>query len=452
MRKILGDNNQNVSLSFDEVEEGFTKQEAIDESKRCLDCKHKPCVSGCPVGIEIPEFIKEILNDDITSSYKIITKYNLLPAICGRVCPQEKQCQMKCVRGKKGRPVSIGKLERYVADNYDEELYKDDDKGKAVHLDMKVAIVGSGPSGLVCAGELSKFGFDVTVYEALHEVGGVLTYGIPKFRLPEKVLKCEIEKIKNLGVNIVTNVVIGKTLSIDDLFKSGYRAIYIACGAGLPKFMGIPGEKLPGVCCANEFLTRINLMHANNDSYDTPIPKTKDIVVIGGGNVAMDAARCAKRLNNSNVTVLYRRKEENMPARKEEVLHAKREGINFIFSGRPVKITGDEKAEGIEYVDNSVSNDNEISLKSNFLKCDFIIVAIGNMPNTIIKSTDSEINCDLSGRIIVNDTADDFRTSKKYVYAGGDVVTGAATVILAMSAGKKAAKQIYNDLVFCGDV
>ena len=240
MRKILEKNSQNIDLNFDEVEKGFTKQEAIDESKRCLNCKHKPCVSGCPVKIEIPEFIKEILNGDISSSYKIITKYNLLPAICGRVCPQEKQCQMRCVRGKKGRSVSIGKLERYVADNYNEEMRKENEKVK--FLGMKVAVVGSGPSGLVCAGELSKLGFAVTIYEALHKVGGVLTYGIPKFRLPQEILESEIEKIKRLGVNIVTNVVIGRTLSIDDLFKDGYRAVYIACGAGLPKFMGIAGE------------------------------------------------------------------------------------------------------------------------------------------------------------------------------------------------------------------
>ncbi len=449
MRKILGNNSKNIDLNFNEVEKGFTKQEAINESKRCLDCKHKPCVTGCPVKIEIPEFIKEILNDDIPSSYRIITKYNLLPAICGRVCPQEKQCQMRCVRGKKGRPVSIGKLERYVADNYNEEICKEN--GKVKSLGMKVAVVGSGPSGLVCAGELSKLGFEVTIYEALHKIGGVLTYGIPKFRLPQKILEGEIEKIRRLGVNIVTNIVIGKTLSIDDLFKSGYRAVYIACGAGLPKFMGIPGEKLPGVCCANEFLTRINLMYANIDGYDTPMPKAKDIVVIGGGNVAMDAARCAKRLKNSNVTVLYRRKEEDMPARKEEVLYAKSEGINFVFSGKPTKIVGDKKVEGIEYVDNSVPISNSSSLKSNLLKCDFIIVAIGNMPNTIIKSTTDEIKCDFSGRIIVNNSENDFRTSKKYVYAGGDIVTGAATVILAMSAGKKAAQQIYNDLIVCGD-
>ena len=449
MRKILEKNSQNIDLNFDEVEKGFTKQEAIDESKRCLNCKHKPCVSGCPVKIEIPEFIKEILNGDISSSYKIITKYNLLPAICGRVCPQEKQCQMRCVRGKNGRPVSIGKLERYVADNYNEEMRKENEKVK--FLGMKVAVVGSGPSGLVCAGGLSKLGFAVTIYEALHKVGGVLTYGIPKFRLPQEILESEIEKIKRLGVNIVTNVVIGRTLSIDDLFKNGYRAVYIACGAGLPKFMGIAGEKLPGVCCANEFLTRINLMYANIDGYDTPMPEVKNIVVIGGGNVAMDAARCARRLKNSNVTVLYRRKEEDMPARKEEVLHAKNEGVNFIFSGTPTKIVGDKKVEGIEYVDNSFPVSGSNVSRSKFLKCDFIIVAIGNKPNTIIKNTTDEIKCDLAGRIVVNNVENDFRTSKKYVYAGGDIVTGAATVILAMSAGKKAAQQIYNDLIVCGD-
>lgn len=437
--------------NFKEVCLGYDYERAKEEADRCLNCKHKPCVSGCPVNVDIPEFIKCILDDDLEKAYKIIAKTNALPAICGRVCPQEKQCEAKCVMGKIGEPVSIGNLERYVSDYHrinDTKGNKTGDKNG-----IKIAIVGSGPSGLTCANDLSLLGYDVTIYEALHTEGGVLSYGIPQFRLPRDVLKYEIDKLKLQGVKIETNVVIGKTLSLDDLFEMGYKAVYIASGAGIPRFMGIPGEKLPQVYCANEFLTRINLMNAHVEKFDTPLFNAKNVLVVGGGNVAMDAARCAKRLG-ADVTVMYRRSEEEMPARREEVKQAKEEGINFEFLSNPVKICGDEEnnVNSVEYVEMKLLDDDgtgrrAVAEKGNGvfnIKADCVIMAIGNMPNSIIRESDKSIKCKSNGCIVVDDNT--LKTSKPNTYAGGDAVTGAATVILAMNAGKRAALQIDKDI------
>lgn len=444
--------------NFNEVELGYTHEMALEEASRCLNCKHKPCVSGCPVNIDIPCFIQKLLKDDINSAYSIISKYSALPAVCGRVCPQEKQCELKCVRGKNGEPVSIGKLERYVADNSTYSI-----KACRKIKNIKIAVIGSGPSGITCARELAILGYDVTIFEALHCPGGVLAYGIPEFRLPQKILNKEIHNLVELEVKILTNTVIGKTFTIGDLLSSGYKAIYICTGAGIPKFMNIPGEKLPGVYSANEFLTRINLMHAYSDEYDTPIIKPKHTVVVGGGNVSMDAARCARRLN-SEVTVIYRRNEEDMPARKEEIENAKEENINFMFLTSPIKILGTDRVTHIEcakmsykcannFKDISQHNKNKILSetpnKRVKINADCVIIAIGNNPNSIIKNNTKGINFDDKGRIVVDNNSS--RTSMPGIYAGGDAVTGAATVILAMEAGKKAANNIHNDLINSGD-
>ena len=438
--------------NFDEVELGLSEKSALKEAQRCLNCKTRPCVKGCPVGVQIPDFIKNICNSDFIGAYNIIVKDNAFPAICGRVCPQEKQCEAMCVRGRAGEPVSIGRLERFVAD----EFIKKDFKKKSLEnkkSESKVAVVGSGPSGLACASKLSDFGYKVTIFEALHEVGGVLTYGIPEFRLPRNILNYEVENLKDKGVEIVTDTVVGKSFSIDDLFKEGYKAVYIASGAGLPKFMNIPGEGMPGVYSANEFLTRINLMKAYKEDYDTPIIKPKNVVVVGGGNVAMDAARCAKRLGADTVTVMYRRTEDEMPARKDEINHAKEEGIEFLLLSNPVKYFGDgAKVEGIEYIKMELSYADSsgrrsvvpINDKTYKIKADTVIVAIGNASNPIIENSCSEIEFDKRGRIKVNEET--LETSFKSVYAGGDIVTGAATVILAMGAGKKAAQSINESL------
>lgn len=438
--------------NFDEVELGFGNDSALKEARRCLNCKARPCVNGCPVGVQIPDFIKSICDNDFVSAYNIITKDNAFPAICGRVCPQEKQCEAKCVRGKVGEPVSIGRLERFIADKFIKEglTSKVSEIKKSGY---KVAIIGSGPSGLACASELSNFGHEVTIFEALHEIGGVLTYGIPEFRLPRNILNYEVENLKRKGVKIVTDTVVGKSFSIGDLFKDDYKAVYIASGAGLPKFMNISGEGLPGVYSANEFLTRVNLMKAYKEDYDTPIVKPKNVVVVGGGNVAMDAARCAVRLGAEKVTVMYRRTEDEMPARKDEINHAKEEGVEFLLLSNPVKYFGDgAKVEGVEYIKmalgevdgsgrRSVIPINEETYK---MKADTVIVAIGNTSNPILKNSCREIEFDEKGRIKVN--PETLETSYNSVYAGGDIVTGAATVILAMGAGKKAAHSINKRL------
>lgn len=440
------------SKNFGEVELGLSDESALNEARRCLNCKARPCVKGCPVGVGIPDFIKSICDNDCAGAYNIITKDNAFPAMCGRVCPQEKQCEAMCVRGKTGEPVSIGRLERFVADKFIKSglKHKDSENKKTGY---KVAVVGSGPSGLACASELARFGHEVTIFEALHKVGGVLTYGIPEFRLPRSILNYEIESLKSKGVNIVTDTIIGKSFSISDLFKEGYKAVYIASGAGLPKFMNIPGEGMPGVYSANEFLTRINLMKAYKEDYDTPIIKPKNVVVVGGGNVAMDAARCAKRLGADRVTVIYRRTEEEMPARKDEISHAKEEGIEFLFLSNPVKYFGDNaKVEGVEYIKMKLGDVDSSGRKSVTpihdktykMEADTVIVAIGNTSNSIIKNSCPEIEFDERGRIRVN--PETLETSYKSVYAGGDIVTGAATVILAMGAGKKAAYSINKRL------
>ena len=433
--------------NFNEVALGYTDEMAKNEADRCLNCKHKPCVNGCPVNVAIPEFIKLVSEGEIEKAYKKIKDTNYLPDICGRVCPQETQCEQRCVRGIKGEPVGIGRLERYVADWYMKNC-KDDTYTPKLN-GHKVAIIGSGPSGLTCAADLAKLGYEVTVFEALHLAGGVLMYGIPEFRLPKDIVQNSISQLEKLGVKIETNMVIGKILSIDELLNMGFDAVYISTGAGLPNFMNIPGESLVGVYSANEFLTRINLMKAYRDDYDTPIKSFKNVAVIGGGNVAMDAARCAKRLNAENVYIIYRRSEDEMPARNEEIHHAKEEGIDFKLLNNPVKIIGDEDGvvSKIECVKMELGEPDEsgrrrpVPIKdSNFtLDVDCVIIAIGNSPNPLINSTTKDIQANKRGCIIVDDG---LKTTKTGVYAGGDAVTGAATVILAMGAGKKAAKSI----------
>lgn len=432
--------------NFDEVALGYTKGLATIEASRCLHCKTKPCVSGCPVNIDIPEFIQKIKEDNIDEAAKIINVSSLFGRICGRVCPQEHQCEAKCVCGIKGKPIAIGNLERYVSDNAKLELPKKEKK-----INKKVAIVGSGPSGLACAYDLAKAGCDVTIFESLHATGGVLRYGIPEFRLPKSIVDDEISKLKALDVKILTDKVVGKTILIEEL-QANYDAIYIASGAGLPKFMGIEGENLNGVYSANEFLTRINLMKAYKDS-STPIYHAKNVCVVGGGNVAMDAARCALRLNPENVYIVYRRSEKEMPARLEEVFHAKEEGIIFNLLTNPIKIIGDDKfnVTGIECIRMELGEPDasgrrspkEIEGSNFILNVDCVIMALGNNPNPIITSSFKALETEKHGCIIVNDEQ---KTSIEGIYAGGDIATGAATVILAMGAGKTAAASILNYL------
>ena len=444
--------------NFNEVALGYTHEMALAEASRCLDCKNRPCTEGCPVNIAIPDFIRCLKKDDIEGAYDVINRSSSLPAVCGRVCPQETQCESKCTLGIKFEPVGIGRLERFVADWHNE--HSKEKPKKATPNGHRVAIVGSGPSGLTCAGDLAKAGFEVTVYEALHTEGGVLVYGIPEFRLPKSIVAKEVGTLEQLGVKFVTNAVIGKTLTIDELFEQGNEAVFIGSGAGLPNFMGIPGESLKGVYSANEFLTRSNLMKAFRDKCDTPIMKGGKVVVVGGGNVAMDAARTALRLGAEKVYIVYRRSMTELPARAEEVEHAQEEGIEFHLLRNPVEILGfsnpdnprDERngfvtgckiqkmelgepdargrrrpvpVEGSEYV----------------LDCDTVIIAIGTSPNPLIKSTTAGLEVNPHGGIIVNE---DGLTSRENVYAGGDAVTGAATVISAMGAGKTAAKSIIE--------
>ncbi len=437
--------------NFDEVCLGYSEEDAKKEAARCLKCKNKPCVSGCPVGIKIPDFIEKVKEGDFDAAYKIIAEDSSLPAVCGRVCPQENQCEGKCVRGLKGEPVGIGRLERFVADwhskNSKEEIKPIESNGK------RVAVIGAGPSGLASAGELIKRGYKVTIFEAFHTAGGVLVYGIPEFRLPKSIVAQEVENLKKQGVEIMTDMVIGKVLSIDEIIGMGYEAVFIGSGAGLPQFLGIPGEDSVGVYSANEFLTRINLMKAYKNDYDTPIHKAKNVAVCGGGNVAMDAARSAKRLGAENVYVIYRRTFDEIPARREEVEHAKEEGIEFRLLSNPVKIIHNEKGivEKIECAeiilgepDSSGRRRPIVKENSNFtLDVDEVIVAIGTSPNPLIRTTTVGIEANQKGCLIVDEN---LMTTKEGVFAGGDTVTGAATVILAMGAGKRAAESIDNYL------
>ena len=440
--------------NFKEVALGYTEEMAVEEAQRCLNCKNKPCISGCPVHVRIPEFIAEVAKGNFLEAYQVITDTNALPAICGRVCPQESQCESKCVRGIKGEPVAIGRLERFVADWYMQN-HGDDMPQKPVSNGKKVAVIGSGPSGLACAGDLAKLGYDVTIFEAFHTAGGVLVYGIPEFRLPKSIVQKEIDKLSALGVNIMTNMVIGKVLSIDELMEDmDFDAVFVGSGAGLPSFMGIEGEALVGVYSANEYLTRINLMKSYIEEYDTPIKKSKAVAVVGGGNVAMDAARCAKRLGAEQVYIVYRRSETEMPARLEEIHHAKEEGIEFRILTNPVKILndGNGKVAGIEcQIMESGEPDasgrrRPVAVEgSNFvLDVDTVVMSIGTSPNPLIRSTTKGLETNKKGCLIVNEDTNE--TTRQGIYAGGDAVTGAATVILAMGAGKKAAESIDDYL------
>ena len=429
--------------NFEEVALGYTPEQAVDEANRCLGCKHKPCVGGCPVAIDIPAFIAKIKEQDFEGAYQIINKSSSLPAVCGRVCPQETQRESKCVRGIKGEPVAIGRLERFVADwhmaHNTEAPVKPEPNGH------KVAVVGAGPAGLTCAGDLAKLGYDVSIFEALHLAGGVLVYGIPQFRLPKEIVQKEIDNLKAIGVHVDTNVVIGKTITIDELFEDGFEAVFIGSGAGLPNFMKIPGENLKGVYSANEFLTRTNLMKAYRGDSSTPIEHAKNVAVVGGGNVAMDAARCAKRLGAENVYIVYRRSEEELPARKEEVEHAKEEGIIFKLLNNPVEILGDEHkfVNGMKCIEMELGEPDASGRRrpipkegSEFvLDVDCVIMSIGTSPNPLIKSTTKGLDTNKWGCIVADEETG--QTSREGVFAGGDAVTGAATVILAMGAGKK---------------
>lgn len=434
--------------NFDEVAKGYTEEMALNEASRCLNCKNRPCVSGCPVNIRIPDFIAQVVKGEYEEAYKIITESSSLPAVCGRVCPQENQCESKCVRGIKTESVGIGRLERFVADyhmqNCTEKPQKPESNGH------RVAVIGSGPSGLTCAGALAKKGYSVTVFEAFHTAGGVLMYGIPEFRLPKNIVQKEIDNLRALGVDIRTNMVVGKVVSVDEIFEDGYEAVFIGTGAGLPNFMGMEGEGLIGVYSANEFLTRINLMKAYKDEYDTPIIRPKNVAVVGGGNVAMDAARSALRLGAENVYIVYRRSEEEMPARNEEIHHAREEGVNFMLLRNPVRVLGDEngKVIGLECIEMELGEPDASGRRrpvakagSEFtLDVDAVIIAIGNAPNPLIRTTTPGLEANKRGCIVADETT--MATTKDGVYAGGDAVTGAATVIKAMGAGRQAAESI----------
>ena len=434
--------------NFLEVATGYTAEVAIEEAQRCLNCKHRPCVNGCPVHIAIPDFIKEVAQGNFAGAYDVISQSSSLPAVCGRVCPQESQCESKCVRGIKTEPVGIGRLERFVADWHNAQT--DVKVNKPESNGHKVAIVGSGPAGLTCAGDLAKKGYDVTVFEALHLAGGVLVYGIPEFRLPKSIVQKEVDTLKELGVKVETNMVIGRVLSIDELMDDyGFESVFIGSGAGLPRFMNIPGENLCGVYSANEFLKRTNLMKAYKDDSTTPIMHAKKVAVVGGGNVAMDAARCAKRLGAEEVYIVYRRSEEELPARKEEVEHAKEEGIIFKLLNNPVEILGneDEFVTGMKCIKMELGEPDasgrrrpvEIPGSEFVLDVDAVVISIGTSPNPLIKATTKGLDTQKWGGIIADENG---LTSREGVYAGGDAVTGAATVILAMGAGKTAAAAI----------
>ena len=438
--------------NFEEVPFGYTPEEAVSEAERCLQCKQAPCIQGCPVNINIPKFIREIREGDFRAAIRTIKETNNLPAICGRVCPQETQCQAVCTLGKKYEPVAIGRLERFVADWEYEHGVELPEVGKPTGF--RVAVVGSGPAGLTCAADLRRFGHGVTIFEALHEPGGVLMYGIPEFRLPKRIVRAEIENLLKMGVELKLNVVVGRTVTIDELFASGYHAVFVGSGAGLPKFLGIPGENLIGIYSANEFLTRVNLMRAYLfPEYDTPIKVGKRVAVVGGGNVAMDAARTALRLGAERVIVLYRRTEAEMPARREEVHHAKEEGVEFEFLVNPVRFldTGG-KVSGVECIRMELGEPDESGRRrpipipnSNFvIPVDTVIVAIGNDPHPLVPRTTPGLATTKHGTIVADEEG---RTSREGVFAGGDIVTGAATVISAMGAGKRAALAIHRYLL-----
>lgn len=438
--------------NFNEVALGYTEEQAVNEANRCLNCKHKPCVSLCPVSIDIPSFISKIKEKNFEEAYKIISKSSSLPAVCGRVCPQEVQCESKCVRGLKGDPVAIGNLERFVADWHNKNAKKQP-KTKN-NSKQKIAVVGSGPASLACAGDLAQKGYRVTIFEALHIPGGVLVYGIPEFRLPKNIVEKELQNLKDIGVEIQTNVVIGSSITIDELFSQNYKAVFIGSGAGLPRFMNIPGENLNGVYSANEFLTRINLMKAYMSNSSTPIKKCKKVAIVGGGNVAMDAARSAKRLGAEEVYVIYRRSEKEMPARLEEIKHAKEEGIIFKTLCNPKEIQGDSNyfvnkiicSEMILGEPDQSGRRRPIKKEnSDFaIDVDCVVISIGTSPNPLIKNNTPGLKTNDWGGLIVNEETG--LTSKEGVFAGGDVVTGSATVILAMGAGKTASKAIDNYL------
>lgn len=442
--------------NFNEVALGYTEEAALSEALRCLGCKNMPCVSGCPVNVRIPDFIAKIKECDFEGAYRIISESSSLPAVCGRVCPQETQCEAKCVRGIKGEPVGIGRLERFVADWHN--AHSEASARKPEPNGHRVAVVGSGPSGLTCAGDLARLGYSVTVYEALHTAGGVLVYGIPEFRLPKSIVKKEVDNLKNLGVEITPNVIIGKTLTVDELFGLGYEAVFIGTGAGLPSFMGIPGESYKGVYSANEFLTRANLMKAFKDTPETPIMKRGRVAVVGGGNVAMDAARTALRLGAEKVYIIYRRSMDELPARREEVEHAEEEGIEFRLLTNPTEILGYENPDdrrdpkngfvtAIRCIRMELGEPDERGRRRPIaipdseydIPVDTVVISIGTTPNPLIKSTTEGLSVNSRGGIIVTESA---QTTREGVYAGGDAVTGAATVISAMGAGKLAAKSI----------
>ena len=439
--------------NFLEVALGYTADIAVDEAQRCLHCKAMPCISGCPVNIDIPGFIKEIADGNFEGAYSVISKSSSLPAVCGRVCPQENQCEGKCVRGKKGEAVAIGRLERFAAD-YHNANFKGEPEMPASN-GKRVAVIGAGPAGLTCAGDLAKRGYKVTVFEALHLAGGVLVYGIPEFRLPKSIVQHEIDGLKAIGVDIETNMIIGKTVTIDELFESGYEAVFIGSGAGLPRFMNIPGENYKGVYSANEFLTRVNLMKAYKPDSDTPVKENKRVAVVGGGNVAMDAARCAKRLGAEEVYIVYRRGEAELPARAEEIEHAKEEGIIFKTLTNPTEVLGDENGfvSGIKCVSMELGEPDESGRRRPVVKegsehtvdVDCVIMSIGTSPNPLIRNTTEGLETNKHGCIVTKDESG--LTSREGVYAGGDAVTGAATVILAMGAGKSAAQAIDEYLL-----
>ena len=434
--------------NFSEVSFGYTDSEAMLEAQRCLDCKNPTCISGCPVAVNIPAFIREIRNGDFFSAYHIIKETSSLPAVCGRVCPQESQCEGKCVRARNGESVAIGRLERFAAD-YAMKNGVTEERMRPAKDAPRVAVVGSGPAGLTCAGTLAKMGYAVTVLEALHKAGGVLVYGIPEFRLPKRVVDAEIDNLKELGVEIRLDTIVGRTVSVDELFEEGYKAVFISSGAGLPRFMGIEGENSNGVYSANEFLTRVNLMNAGRERLATPVKKSDFVAVVGGGNVAMDAARCAKRLGAEKVYIVYRRSEKEMPARLEEIHHAKEEGIELMLLTNPIAVLSDDKGNtrGLRCVKMELTEPDESGRRSvkeiegseHEIEVGTVIIAVGTSPNPLIRMTTPGLDTDKRGCII---TSDGVTTTKEGVFAGGDAVTGAATVILAMGAGREAARKI----------
>ena len=441
------------TFNFNEVALGYTEEMALAEAQRCLQCRHKPCVAGCPVGIDIPGFIREVASGDFERAFQIIDRDSALPAACGRVCPQETQCEQACVRAIKGESVAIGRLERFVADRHRETVCSLPQR--PAMNGHRVAVVGAGPAGLTCAGELARMGYAVTVFESLHLPGGVLTYGIPEFRLPKAIVMAEVDALVRLGVDVQVNTIIGKTLTVDELFEAGFEAMFIASGAGLPRFLGIPGESLKGVYSANEYLTRVNLMKAYEQGSLTPIMRGRQVAVVGGGNVAMDAARCAKRLGAEEVFVVYRRGLQELPARLEEIHHAQQEGIIFRLQTSPVQVLGDENGwvRALECVRMALGEPDTSGRRRPIeepgstceLPCDVAVIAIGTSTNPLLRMTTPGLETDRWGCIVVNGR--DGLTSKPRVYAGGDAVTGSATVILAMGAGKDAARAIDREIM-----